>query len=119
MEKLYEVNNNVQNNVEFANLVDHLCTLGGQNVKDCVHQMMKALMMHQVSLNITWMGQKKEKEGWSRLLLQDALINAIQKNPRTGHATEADCDVEAKKWLQNAPDRYGGRAKREQAKSST
>ncbi|XP_049427270.1 uncharacterized protein LOC125885642 [Epinephelus fuscoguttatus] len=88
-----------------------LALTGGGDVKECVKRVMGATLTHSLAKNINMRGLNG-KIGFQHLQIKDVVIAAVRRNRLTSDATDQEIENRITKWLQNAPDRNGGRSER-------
>ena len=56
--------------------MEKLSLCGGFSTKDVIHRIMKTLLLHELSLNVTWSGKVTGKLGFQGSLISKAVIGS-------------------------------------------
>ncbi|CAG9771183.1 unnamed protein product [Ceutorhynchus assimilis] len=95
----------------FTRLVNYLGSLGGTNLKNKVHKILRQLLSNDLACSYSYFG-KKGKKSFSELKLNKAIIQTTQLKIESASLLEIEDTI--KIWLKHAPDRKKGQKKNDE-----
>lgn len=96
-------------------LIVYFGMIGGMTVKETVWRVLTKMLTNNFAKKVNWRGANG-KQAFEPLALKGILLSAVRRNSLTSDATDGEIERYAKRWLQLATDRDGGRRERQKRK---